>query len=213
MLASMNDTPTPIRRSNHTGRLAALRRFGLRYPFAANRGRGQSIVEFALMLPIFLFMVFGVWNFYSYYSSIDNYQNAAGTLSEWIGRTDCYSPGMGATIQSTLPSNVYVYVVFETIIPGSPTVTGGSSGTAPPTTPPGTGWTAPADTGWTPSSDMCAVGGISSGTSNATQVRVEIWSYQPNFLSQIDNVISPVLVGTAVSQIIGQAASISGGGI
>jgi Flp pilus assembly protein TadG len=162
--------------------------------------RGQSIIEFAITLPVLLILVFGVWNFYSYYSRVTDYQNAARTLAEWVGRTDCYSPGMGSTIADTLGSNVYVYVAFEDN--SGNVVAGASAGEMPKDS-------APSDDGKTPEAEMCPAIPPASAAS-ATQVRVVMWSNKLNiirFKSPFNDTYTAFPAwssGTAVSAIISQ---------
>ena len=186
MLVRMDIISAALGRRRHAG------------PASARLGgeRGQSIIEFVISLPLLLILVFGVWNFYSYYSRVTDYQNAARTLAEWIGRTDCYSSDMGSTIATTLGSNVYAYVAFEN---DSGSVQGVAfDGEMPKAS-------TPSDAGVTPNpTTMC------HGPASATQVRVVVWSNKLNIirfkspLSDADYVVPAWSSGTAVSAIIGQ---------
>ena len=195
MLARMDIIAAAVGRRRHLG------------PPRARLGgeRGQSIVEFAIALPLLLVLVFGVWDFYSYYARVTDYQNAARTLAEWIGRTDCYSPPMGSTIAGTLGSDVYAVVTFEHIVVNTGVVVIDAQAGVPI---PSDGST-PSDDGMSPSSAMCRPA-IASGNE---QVRVILWSNKLNIirfkspLSDNYTAFPAWSSGTAVSAIIGQTPS------
>jgi hypothetical protein len=147
-----------------------LRRSPRRSP--APTGRGQSLIEFALVLPVAIYIFFGIYTFWLSFQQQQTYTVAAQTLAEWVGRSGEYDgDAMRTTIQSMLDDAVGVdsadtFLFIHVTEPdnsqheiGTPVPAAGDIADPPDV---------PVDNGWASALEEIALG---------STIRLDIWSY------------------------------------
>jgi hypothetical protein len=160
----------------------------------SNRARGQSLLEFAIVMPLILMLVFGAFALIARSQKALVYTKESQTLVEWVARTGVYDATKGAAIKADLSANpfvgssdAYLHIVVSTPAHkgdaiGLPDATVREFGQAP-----GTGPLVPSAT-WDGT-----IGNIPTGSA----VAVEIWSYYNVTIPYLTTLIS-VPAGHAV---------------
>jgi hypothetical protein len=139
---------------------------------SARRRRGQSLIEFALVLPVLIYIFFGIHTFWLMFQRQQVYSVGAQALAEWVGRSGEYDgTAMRDAIRTQLDDALGVDSAdtFLFIHITEPDNTQYSIGTPVPATvdisdPPI--W--PIDTGW--DSTLAAV-------PHGSTIRLDIWSF------------------------------------
>jgi Flp pilus assembly protein TadG len=144
----------------------------------ASRQRGQALVEFALIFPLFASMIFIIWMSWLYFQEESTYLNSAQTIAEQVARQGVYSAATTEAITAQLNNTNGVsadstYLSIIAVLPDNSILQCGTPISHPLTSPP----TVPADKGWTSCSNPAAFGVLGS-LPVGTRLEVDVWSYQ-----------------------------------
>ena len=141
----------------------------------ASRQRGQALVEFALIFPLFASMIFIIWMSWLYFQEESTYLNSAQTIAEQVARQGSYSEATTEAITAQLNNTNGVsadsaYLSIIAVLPDNSTLQCGTPISHPISSPP----TAPSNKGWTDCITTLGSGLLPVGT----RLEVDVWSYQ-----------------------------------
>jgi hypothetical protein len=142
---------------------------------ASSRQRGQALVEFALIFPLFAAMIFIILMSWLLFQEETVYLNSAQTVAELVARQGDYTDANTSAITTQLngtngvsAANAYLSIIA--VLPDNSILQCGTPSPASVSNPP----TIPIDTGWQSCVDILTAGSLPIGT----QVGVDVWSYQ-----------------------------------
>ena len=141
---------------------------------ASSRQRGQALVEFALISPLFVVMFFIIWISWLFFQEQTVYLNSAQTVAEQVARQGDYTTANKEAITDQLNgtngvSAAHTYLSIIAVLPDNSIVSCGTTAPHPISSPP----SYPTNTGW----QSCT--GLTTGLLPiGTRVEVDVWSYQ-----------------------------------